>query len=114
MTSSSTQNSTRYYRQGIHLLRDGRDSSGKDDDDDDDEKKAEKGKGKEVDRLPPIRRGQDDTGNTHLAPSGDINCMLTLGSIRSRISKVSKRKKAQNPESPSRPDGSVSGRPPRY
>jgi len=101
---------TRYYRQGFNLLRDS-----SDDDDDDDEKKAEKGKGKgkEVDRSPPGRQGQNDTDNVHLAPSGDIDCMSTLGSIKSRISKVFKRKKAQDPESPSRPDGSVLGQPPR-
>lgn len=77
------------------------------------EKKAEKGKGKEVDRSPPGPQDQNDAENVHLAPSGDIDCMSTLGSIRSKISKVFKRKKAPDPEAPPRPPGSGSGQVPR-
>jgi len=95
---------TRYYRQGLHLLRDGSD---------DDEKKASKGKDKEVDRLPHRHRGENDIDNVHLAPSGDVDCMSTLGSIRSKMSNVFKRKKAPGSEVPSRPSGSGLGGPPR-
>ena len=93
---------TRYYRQGLHLLRDGFDE----------EKKAAKGKGKEVERLT-VRQGENNAGNAHLAPPKDVECMSTFGSIGSKMSKVFKRKKAQEAEVPSRPSGSGSGRPPR-
>lgn len=95
---------TRYYRQGLHLLRD----SG-----DDNEKKADKGKGKEVDRLLPEPKKENVTDGVHLASSGDIDCMSTLGSVRGKISNIFKRKKASDPEAPSRPSASGSGPPPR-
>ena len=95
---------TRYYRQGLHLLRDSSD---------DDEKKAEKGKGKEVDRLPPRHQAENYTDRAHLAPPGDADCMSTLGSIRSKMSNVFKRKKAPDSEVPSQPSAPGSGQPPR-
>lgn len=91
---------TRYYRQGFHLLRDSSD---------DDEKKADKGKGKEVDRSPPQDPGGHDTDNVRLSPPREADCISTLGSIRSKMSKVFKRKKAPESEVPSRPSGSGSG-----
>ena len=94
---------TRYYRQGLHLLRDGGD----------DEKKADKGKGKEVDRLPPQPQGENDTDGGHPTLPGDAACISTLGSLRNRVSSVFKRKKAPGSEMPSRPSGSGSGHPPR-
>ena len=95
---------TRYYRQGLHLLRDGSD---------DNEKKADKGKEKEVVRLLPRTKREDNTDDVHLEPAGEIDCMSTLGSIRSKISHVFKRKKAPDPEAQSRPSASGSGPPPR-
>jgi len=95
---------TRYYRQGLHLLRDSSDDS---------EKKADKGKGKEVDRLLLESKKENDTDGVHLAPSRDIDCMSTLGSVRGKISNIFKRKKASDPEAPSRPSASGSGPPPR-
>lgn len=95
---------TRYYRQGLHLLMDGGDDSGK---------KADKGKGKEVDRSLLRHQGENGVDNDHLAPAGDIDCMSNLGSIRSKISNVFKRKKVPDPETPSQPSASGSGPPPR-
>lgn len=94
---------TRYYRQGLHLLRDNAD---------DDEKKAAKGKGKEVERLTAGQQAGNDTENAHLAPPNDVDCISTFGSIRSKLSKVFKRK-AQEQEVSPRPSGSGSGPPPR-
>ena len=96
---------TRYYRQGLHLLRDGGD--------DDDEKKSGNGKGKEVERSPPRQHGGNNADNPHLTPPADADCISTLGSIRSKISKVFKRNKVPDMEVPSRPSGSGSGGPPR-
>ena len=90
----------RYYRQGLHLLRDSSDDDGK---------KADKGKGKEVDHS--ARRQQrmnSDSG--HLIP-GDAGRISTLGSIRSKMPKIFKRKEAPEPEVPPRPSGSGLGGP---
>jgi len=96
---------TRYYRQGLHLLRD----SG----DDDEKKKAGNSKGKGVDRPPPRQHAENNTEDVHLTPPGDADCISTLGSIRSKISKAFKRKKVSEVEVPPRPSGSGSGGPPR-
>lgn len=95
---------TRYYRQGLHLLRDVVD---------DDEKKAVKDKGKGVERGTTPQQREDDTEKSHLTPPSEVDCMSTFGSIRSKISKMFKRKKAQDQEALSRPSGSSSGPPPR-
>lgn len=102
-TEFKIERPTRYYRQGLHLLRDSAD---------DDEKKAAKGKGKGVERVTARQQGENGTENTHLAPPGDVDCVSTFGSIRSKLSKVFKKKKAQEPEASPRPSGSGSGPPP--
>jgi len=95
---------TRYYRQGLHLLMDSSDDS---------DKETDKGKGKEVDRLLPRHKEENDTDGVHPAPPRDIDCTSTLGSIKSKMSRVFKRKKAPGPESPSRPSASASAPDPR-
>ena len=95
---------TRYYRQGLHLLMDSSDDS---------DAETDKGKGKEVDRLLPGHKKENDTDEVHPAPSRDIECISTFGSIKSKMSRVFKRKKALGPESPSRPSASASGPDPR-
>ena len=95
---------TRYYRQGLHLLRDGGDDS---------EKKTDKGKGKEIDRSLPTHHGEGVTGKDQLLPPEDIDCMSTLGSIKGKISHVFKRKKASEPEALPGPSAAGSGGPPR-
>ena len=63
--------------------------------------------------MPPRQHGENDMDNVHLTPPGDADCISTLGSIRSKISKAFKRTKAPEMEAPSRPSGSGSGGPPR-
>ncbi|KAF9777640.1 phospholipase D [Thelephora terrestris] len=94
----------RYYRQGLHLLRDSVE---------DDEKKAAKSKGKERERVTSQEQKENDAENGHLALPNETDCMSTFGSIRSKMSKVFKRKKVQEAEAPSQPSGSGSGQPPR-
>ena len=96
---------TRYYRQGLNLLRDSAD---------DEEKKSAKGKGKEVERLTARQQGENNRESARLAPTSDADCISTFGSIKSKLSKVFKKKRAHEPEEPPRPSGSGSGPPPRF
>ncbi|KAF9649936.1 phospholipase D [Thelephora ganbajun] len=91
----------RYYRQGLHLLRDGNDN----------EKKASKGK--EVDRSPSRHRGENDKDAVHPALPGDVDYMSTFGSIKSKMSNIFRRQKAPESEVQPQPSNSGSGRPPR-
>ena len=99
------QRPTRYYRQGLNLLRDTAD---------DEERKVtkSKGKGKEVEQIAAQRDAERDIVNGHLGQSGDVDCTSTFGSLKSKMSRVFKLKKAPELEAPSRPSGSGSG-PPR-